>query len=57
MFDEKMTMNKGFDENKMSFKGPLNGFGYDAARINYKDDVLIDEINRNINKGMEFYNL
>jgi len=43
MFDEKMTMNKGFDENKMSFKGPLNGFGYDAARINYKDDVLIDE--------------
>lgn len=26
-------------------------------RLNYKDELLLDEINRNINKGMQFYKL
>ena len=56
-FDEKATVGKTFEDNYRSFKSPLTNFGYDAARVNYKDDVLMDEINRNISKGMEFYNL
>ena len=56
-FDEKATVGKTFEENYKSLKSPLTNFGYDAARVNYKDDVLLDEINRNISKGMEFYNL
>ena len=56
-FEEKTTIGKGFEEISRSFKSPLTAFGYDAARVGYKDDVLLDEINRNISKGMEFYNL
>jgi len=51
------------EENLPQFKGPYTGFMaqttpmYDISRVNYKDEVLLEEINRNINKGMQFYNL
>ena len=53
-----------YSEEKLpQFKSPYTGFMvqtkpmYDISRVNYKDEVLLDEINRNINKGMQFYNI
>ena len=51
---EKQNNEGAFSQTTGGYAG---GYNLDGAKINHKDDLLLQEINRNINKGMEFYNV
>lgn len=65
-FGERNPRGKLFEDKANDFEGeramrtvksPLTAIGYDPTKVSYKDDVLLEEIQRNIARGIEFYKM